>query len=130
MEWSRNELTEAKRQIESTVGKLRKAVESMRGKRDGRRRGPQITLAERRIRAFELALGLIEEELAKSDGEAFGGGAEMVRTARQRPFARGALTRFSAKTAQTGPNRPGSHFSSRGRYSRSSRSSFFGHLSV
>ena len=84
MEWSRNELTEAKRQIESTVGKLRKAVESMRGKRDGRRRGPQITLAERRIRAFELALGLIEEELAKSDGEAFGGGAEMVRTARQR----------------------------------------------
>lgn len=69
MERSRDELAEAKRQIESTVGKLRKAVESMRGKRDGRRRGAQITLAERRIRAFGLAAELIGEELAKRGGE-------------------------------------------------------------
>lgn len=95
-----DELAEAKRQIESTVGKLRKAVASMRGKRDGRRRLPQITLAERRIRAFELAVELIGEELAKRGGEASdgGGGAreELVRTERLRihPLSDGEMERM------------------------------------
>lgn len=70
MERTQGELAEAKRQIESLAGKLRKALESMRAKRDGRRRGSQITLAERRLRAFGVALELIGAELAKrGEGE-------------------------------------------------------------
>ena len=88
MNRTRDELAEAKRQIESTVGKLRKALESMRDKRDGRRREAQITLAERRIRAFELAAELIGEALEKGGREASDGDGrereEMVRTARLR----------------------------------------------
>ena len=100
MERTPEELAEAKRQIESTAGKLRKAVASMRGKRDGRQRGAQITLAERRIRALELAAELIGEELAKCGGEASGegGGAreEVVRTERLRihPLSDGEMERM------------------------------------
>lgn len=104
MERSRDELAEAKRQIESTVGKLRKALASMRGKRDGRRRVPQITLAERRIRAFELAAELIGEALAKREREASGGGEEMVGTERLRihPLSDGEMERMVREAADEG----------------------------
>ena len=67
MERTRDELVEAKRQIDSTVHKLRKAAESLRNRGEPRRFRSQITLAERRIRAFELASGLIGEELEKGN---------------------------------------------------------------
>ena len=47
MEFSKEELTEARRQIESTLHKLRQTV----------------TLAARRIRAFEIAEALIAREM-------------------------------------------------------------------
>ena len=64
MEFSREDLTEAKRQIDSTLHKLRETVKTLRAKENPERYKSQITLAERRIRAFELAVCLLERELA------------------------------------------------------------------
>lgn len=65
MEYSRDDLMEAGRQIGSTLHKLRETVKTLRGKENPERYKAQITLAERRIRAFELANGLIERELER-----------------------------------------------------------------
>lgn len=63
MEWKRVELLEAQRQIDSTLHKLREVVKTLEGKEEPRRYQSQITLAKRRIQAFELANALIEEKL-------------------------------------------------------------------
>lgn len=65
MEVSKKDLTEAKRQIDSTLHKLRETLQTLRGKENPERYKSQITLAERRIRAFELANRLIERELSQ-----------------------------------------------------------------
>jgi len=65
MEVSKEDLTEAKRQIDSTLHKLRETLQTLRGKENPERYKSQITLAERRIRAFELANRLIERELSQ-----------------------------------------------------------------
>ncbi|MCI9609137.1 MAG: hypothetical protein HFG07_02770 [Oscillibacter sp.] len=65
MEVSKEALTEAKRQIDSTLHKLRETLQTLRGKENPERYKSQITLAERRIRAFELANRLIERELSQ-----------------------------------------------------------------
>ncbi|MEY8387188.1 hypothetical protein AALC17_07795 [Oscillospiraceae bacterium 38-13] len=65
MEFSKEELTEARRQIESTLHKLRETVRTLRGKERPERYRSQITLAERRIQALEIANRLIERELAE-----------------------------------------------------------------
>lgn len=65
MEVSKEELLEAKRQIESTLHKLRETVKTLRAKENPERYKSQITLAERRIRAFEIAVHLIEQKLLK-----------------------------------------------------------------
>ena len=62
MEFSKEELAEAKRQIESTLHKLRETVKTLRGKENPERYKSQITLAERRIKAFEIAAVLIDKE--------------------------------------------------------------------
>lgn len=64
MEYSRDDLIEAKRQIDSTLHKLRGVVKTLRDKGKPERYKSQITLAERRIRAFETANFLIERELS------------------------------------------------------------------
>ena len=64
MEFSREELTEAKRQIDSTLHKLRETVKTLRARENPERYRSQITLAERRIQAFELAVCLIERAVA------------------------------------------------------------------
>ncbi len=63
MEFSREELAEARRQIGSTLHKLRETVKTLRGKEQPERYKSQITLAERRIQAFEIADSLLEREL-------------------------------------------------------------------
>lgn len=63
MEFSNEELTEAKRQIDSTLHKLRETVKTLEGKERPERYRPQMTLAVRRIRAFEIAASLIEREM-------------------------------------------------------------------
>ena len=65
MPFSKEELTEAKRQIDSTLHKLRKAAEALQTKEHPERYRSQITLARRRVQAFELAVRLIERELTQ-----------------------------------------------------------------
>lgn len=63
MEYTKEELLEAKRQINSTLHKLRETVKTLEGKENPQRYKSQITLAKRRVNAFEIANGLIEKEL-------------------------------------------------------------------
>lgn len=60
---SREDYQEAKRQIDSTLHKLREVVKTLEGKEEPQRYKSQLTLAKRRVAAFELACGLIEREL-------------------------------------------------------------------
>lgn len=63
MTYSQEELLEAKRQIDSTLRKLRETVKTLEGKENPTRYRSQITLAKRRIQAFSLAVTLIQREL-------------------------------------------------------------------
>lgn len=63
MEYSREQLLEAKRQIDSTLHKLRATIQTFEGKEDAQRYKSQITLAKRRVEAFTLANELISREL-------------------------------------------------------------------
>lgn len=63
MTYSQEELLEAKRQIDSTLHKLRETVKTLEGKENPTRYRSQITLAKRRIQAFTLAVTLIQREL-------------------------------------------------------------------
>ena len=65
MEYSKEDLLEAKRQIDSTLHKLREVVRTFESKENREKYRSQITLAKRRIKAFEIAGYLIERELAK-----------------------------------------------------------------
>ena len=57
------QLTEAKRQIDSTLHKLRETLKTLEGKENPSRYKSQITLARRRIEAFGIAVDMIEKEL-------------------------------------------------------------------
>ena len=70
MEYSKEDLAEAQRQIGSTLHKLRETVKTLGAKENPERYKSQITLAERRIKAFELADALIERERAQGRGPA------------------------------------------------------------
>ena len=63
MEYTKEELLEAKRQIDSTVHKLRAVIKTLEAKEDPARYKSQITLAKRRVAAFEVASALIEKEI-------------------------------------------------------------------
>lgn len=63
MEYSWEQLLEAKRQIDSTLRKLRATIQTFEGKEDAQRYKSQITLAKRRVEAFTLANELISREL-------------------------------------------------------------------
>ena len=63
MEYTREQLLEARRQIDSTLHKLRETIKTFESKEEPQRYKSQITLAQRRIRAFELANSLVEREL-------------------------------------------------------------------
>ncbi|MBN3555787.1 hypothetical protein JYA63_16030 [Fictibacillus nanhaiensis] len=63
MEITRTNLVEAKRQLDSTIHKLKETVKTLKGKENPNRYKSQITLAQRRIEAFELSVFLIEREI-------------------------------------------------------------------
>lgn len=63
MNFTENDLREAKRQIDSTLHKLRETVKTFEAKENVQRYKSQITLAKRRIKAFEIANALIEAEI-------------------------------------------------------------------
>lgn len=65
MEFSKDDLTEAKRQIDSTLHKLRETVKTFETKENPERYKSQITLAKRRLDAFTIANRLIGKELEK-----------------------------------------------------------------
>lgn len=58
-----DELLEAKRQIDSTIHKLIETKKTLEKKETVKRYVSQITLADRRIKAFTLASKLIEEKI-------------------------------------------------------------------
>lgn len=68
MEYAKNELLEAKRQIDSILHKLSETLKSLEAKENPERYKSQITLAKRRIEALTIANELIEREL-KALGE-------------------------------------------------------------
>ena len=63
MTYSREQLAEAGRQIDSTLHKLREVVKTLEAKPEPARYKSQVTLAKRRIEAFTIADALIEREL-------------------------------------------------------------------
>ena len=63
MECTPKELAEAKLQIDSLLHKLRATVHTLQAKENPERRKSQITLAERRIQALEIASALIDQEI-------------------------------------------------------------------
>lgn len=67
MNYSREDLREATRQINSTTHKLTEAIKTFEKKENAERYKSQITLASRRLKAFTIADRLIEKELEKYD---------------------------------------------------------------
>ena len=65
MEYSKEDLIEAKRQIDSTLHKLKETVKTLEAKENATRYKSQITLAQRRIKAFEIANHFIQNEISK-----------------------------------------------------------------
>lgn len=65
MQYTREDLAEAKRQIDSTLHKLREVVKTLEAREEPVRYKSQITLAKRRIQAFSIACDLIERELGR-----------------------------------------------------------------
>jgi len=63
MEYTKEDLVEAKRQIDSTLHKLRETIKTFESKENSERYKSQITLAKRRVRAFEIANHFIENEI-------------------------------------------------------------------
>jgi hypothetical protein len=63
MQYTKEALIQARRQIDSTLHKLREVVKTLEGKENPTRYKSQITLAQRRIAAFEIANALIDREL-------------------------------------------------------------------
>ncbi len=63
MMYKYTELVEAKRQIDSTLHKLRETVKTFEAKENPAKYKSQITLAKRRIEAFEISVFLVEREL-------------------------------------------------------------------
>jgi len=65
--YTRKELTEAKRQIDSTLHKLRQVVLTLEAKEEPSRYKAQVTLAKRRLEAFQIAAELVQRELEDMD---------------------------------------------------------------
>ena len=63
MEYTIDELSQAKRQIDSTLRKLAETIATLESKEQPQRYKSQLTLARRRVAAIELANSLIEREI-------------------------------------------------------------------
>ena len=66
MKYTKEDLIEAKRQIDSTLHKLQEAIRTFESKENSERYKSQITLAKRRVRALEIANHFIESEIENS----------------------------------------------------------------
>lgn len=66
MEYTKEELIEAKRQIDSIQHKLRETIKTLESKDNPEQYKSQITLAKRRVKAFEISNYFIENEIEKN----------------------------------------------------------------
>lgn len=62
-DYTTEELTEARRQLSSVLHKTQEVAKTLQAKEDPGRYKSQITLARRRIAAFEISIALIDEKL-------------------------------------------------------------------
>ena len=69
MNYTATELTEAKRQIDSLLHKLRETIKTLESKENSERYKSQITLAKRRVEALDIANVLIMRELSDMESE-------------------------------------------------------------
>jgi len=67
MKFTKDDLDEAMRQINSILHKLRETIKTLESKDKPENYKAQITLAKRRIKALEIANCLIENELFKGE---------------------------------------------------------------
>ena len=67
MHYTGEELREARKQIASTVHKLKEVIKTLEAKEAPERYKSQLTLAKRRVAAFTLAAELVEEEIKKKE---------------------------------------------------------------
>ena len=67
MEYTREQLVEARRQIDSALHKLRETIRTFEAKEEPQRYKSQITLARRRVEAFTIACNLVERELSGAE---------------------------------------------------------------
>lgn len=67
MEYTREQLVEARRQIDSALHKLRETIRTFEAKEEPQRYKSQITLARRRVEAFTIACDLIERALSGAE---------------------------------------------------------------
>lgn len=65
MEITSADLIEAKRQIDSTLHKLKETIKTFELKENKDRYKSQITLAKNRVKAFKIANYLIKNEIRK-----------------------------------------------------------------
>ena len=65
MEYTKADLLEARRQIDSTLHKLEETVKTLEAKENPQRYKSQLTLARNRIKAFTIANCLIEKEMLR-----------------------------------------------------------------
>lgn len=63
MDYSATDLTEAKRQLDSILHKLKETVKTLEAKDSPERYKSQLTLANRRIQALTIAVELIEAQM-------------------------------------------------------------------
>ena len=63
MDYSREDLMEAKRQMDSVLHKTQQVILTLEAKENAQRYKSQITLARRRVKAFEIASALIQQEI-------------------------------------------------------------------
>ena len=66
MDFSKEELIEAKRQIHSVLHKLNASIITLENKENAHRYKSQITLAKRRVQAMEIAEVLITKEMEEN----------------------------------------------------------------
>lgn len=62
-DYTTEELPQARRQLSSVLHKTREVVSTLQAKEDPGRYKSQITLARRRVEAFEISIALIDEKL-------------------------------------------------------------------
>lgn len=67
MEFSKDELIETQKQIDSILCKLRETIKTFEAKENVERYKSQITLAKRRVKAFEIAKYFISNEIERDN---------------------------------------------------------------